>query len=77
MRRMNFPSRDRIIDQRSVLNRFRFIWEVISELRKVTWPTREETKRLTTMVVIISVAMGIMLGLVDEFFSLIANGLFF
>ena len=36
MRRMNFPSRDRIIDQRSILNRFRFIWEVISELRKVT-----------------------------------------
>jgi preprotein translocase subunit SecE len=60
-----------------ILERFRFIGEVISELRKVSWPTKEETKRLTTMVLIVSVAMGILLGLVDEAFSTIANFLLF
>ena len=74
--RINLPTRERLVQQRSHLNRFRFIADVVSELRKVSWPTKEETKRLTTMVIIVSVAMGILLGLVDEAFSLTAKSLF-
>ena len=48
---------------------FRFFGEVYSELRKVTWPAREETTRLTTLVIIISAAMGALLGLIDIAFS--------
>ena len=75
--RQYIPSRERIGERWPFLERFRFIGEVISELRKVSWPTKEETKRLTTMVLIVSVAMGILLGLVDEAFSTIANSLLF
>ncbi|MAO89046.1 MAG: preprotein translocase subunit SecE [Dehalococcoidia bacterium] len=43
--------------------------EVYSELRRVTWPTREETTRLTIMVVAVSAVIGVFLGLVDMGFS--------
>ncbi|MEE9247591.1 MAG: preprotein translocase subunit SecE [Dehalococcoidia bacterium] len=77
MRRFTLPARERIAAQRSFLGRFRFIAESIAELRKVSWPSREETKRLTTMVVIISVAMGVLLGVVDEVFSTVIDFLIF
>ena len=48
---------------------FRMFGEVVSELRRVTWPTRHETMRLTIMVVAVAVAVGIFLGLVDLAFS--------
>ena len=43
--------------------------EIVSELKKVTWPTRDETIYLTTVVIIVAVAVGIVLGLVDIFFN--------
>ena len=51
----------------------RFIGETVSELRRVTWPSREETIRLTTMVVAVAGAVGIFLGLVDLGFSRLFN----
>jgi len=47
----------------------RFVGETVSELRRVTWPNREETTRLTIMVISVAVAVGIFLGLVDLVFS--------
>lgn len=43
--------------------------DIISELKKVTWPTRDETLYLTMVVVVVSVAAGVALGLVDIFFN--------
>jgi len=48
---------------------FRVVGETISELKRVTWPTREETIRLTVMVVAVAVVVGAFLGLVDIAFS--------
>jgi len=48
---------------------FRLLGEVYSELRKVTWPSRQETTRLTTLVIVISAAIGALLGLIDIGFS--------
>ena len=48
---------------------FRMFGEVVSELRRVTWPTREETMRLTLMVLAVSAAVGAFLGLVDLGFA--------
>ena len=48
---------------------FRMLGEVVSELRRVTWPTRQETMRLTLMVLAVSAAVGIFLGLVDMGFA--------
>lgn len=38
-----------------------------SELQKVTWPSREETIRLTTIVLAVTIAFAIALGLLDLF----------
>ncbi len=43
----------------------RFIREVIGELKKVTWPTREETMKLTAVVIALSVIVGIFIGGLD------------
>ncbi len=53
---------------RSLL-RPRWAEEIISELRKVTWPSREETWNLTLVVVIVAGAFGVFLGGVDMFFN--------
>lgn len=42
-----------------------FFKEVKSELSKVVWPTREKAMKLTLVVIIISVAVGIYIGAVD------------
>jgi preprotein translocase subunit SecE len=39
--------------------------ETVGELRKVSWPTRDEAMNLTTIVVIVLVAMAIFLGVID------------
>ncbi len=46
-----------------------------AELRKVTWPTREETKTLTTIIVIVTIAMAIFLGLLDYLFQIVVAGI--
>lgn len=43
--------------------------DIINELKKVTWPTREEVTRLTAVVLVVSIAIGIMLGGVDFAFN--------
>lgn len=43
--------------------------DVISELKKVSWPTREETTRLTVAVVVVSVVIGLALGGIDIGFN--------
>lgn len=48
--------------------RFKFVGETISELRKVVWPTRQETTYLTSIVVVVSVVVAIILWLIDSGF---------
>jgi preprotein translocase subunit SecE len=47
----------------------RFFGDIASELKKVTWPTREETIRLTVAVIVVSVTIGLLLGGVDIGFN--------
>ncbi len=47
----------------------RYIRDIISELKKVTWPTREDTTRLTVAVIVVSVVIGLALGGVDIGFN--------
>jgi preprotein translocase subunit SecE len=42
--------------------------ETRNELRKVVWPTREETTRLTIVVIAISVTIGLLLFVGDSIF---------
>ena len=48
---------------------FRLLGEVVAELRRVTWPTRQETMRLSLMVIAVSAAVGVFLGLIDIGFT--------
>jgi len=42
-----------------------FFQESYAELRKVTWPSREETVSSTKVVLISTIIIALMLGLVD------------
>jgi len=48
----------------------RFAQESWSELRKVTWPTREQVIRLTLLVVVISVVISAYIFAFDNLFTL-------
>ncbi|OGH17231.1 MAG: preprotein translocase subunit SecE [Candidatus Levybacteria bacterium RIFCSPHIGHO2_02_FULL_40_18] len=48
---------------------FRFIGEVKSELDKVTWPDLNNVVRLTAIVILISLLVGIYLGSADFLFT--------
>ncbi len=47
----------------------RFIKEVISELKMVTWPTRIQTSRSTAIVIGFSVLVGVYIALLDLGFA--------
>ena len=56
----------------------RFFQETIGELRKVSWPTRQEAIRLTEIVIIVIFIMAAILGGLDwvyaKFFGVILGG---
>ena len=43
----------------------KFLKEVQTELKKVTWPTREQALRLTGIVVGVSLVVGLYIGVLD------------
>ncbi len=47
----------------------RYLMDIISELRKVVWPTRQDTLHLTIVVVVVSILMGAVLGALDVGFG--------
>ncbi len=59
-------------------NRFkRYFKETRAEVRKVHWPTRREARSLTTVVLVITIAMTIFLGVViSPLASTLAGALF-
>jgi preprotein translocase subunit SecE len=48
-----------------------FLRDVRNELRKVTWPTFDELKKATTVIVIFVTIMGLVIGVMDSFFQLV------
>ena len=47
--------------------------DILSELKKVSWPTREETVKLTAVVVLISLIISIYIGIIDFLFAKLLN----
>ena len=47
----------------------RFIEESWSELKKVTWPTLEQTRNLTVLVFVVSGAVGLFIAVFDALFN--------
>lgn len=46
-----------------------FIKEARAELEKVTWPNRQQTTRLTLIVIVVSVLVSIYITSLDLFFT--------
>ena len=42
-----------------------FLREVRAEIAKVTWPSRDEIRKATTVIVIFVTALGLLIGLMD------------
>ena len=47
----------------------RYFKETRAEVRKVSWPTREEATNLTLIVLAVTAAMGVFLGVTDLLFA--------
>ena len=54
-----------------------FLKEVKLEMKKVNWPTRDETIRYTLLVIGISVAVAVFLGGIDFSFTALLNKFLF
>ncbi|MGA9531544.1 MAG: preprotein translocase subunit SecE [Anaerolineales bacterium] len=47
----------------------RFYRETVGELRKVSWPSREEATRLTVLVLVVLAATSTIMGILDYLFA--------
>jgi preprotein translocase SecE subunit len=47
----------------------RFVDEAWSELKKVSWPTPEQTRNLTVLVFVVSLAVGLYITVLDTVFQ--------
>jgi preprotein translocase subunit SecE len=47
----------------------RFIDEALSELKKVSWPTREQVRNLTVLVFAVSFSVGVYITVLDAIFQ--------
>ena len=56
-------------------SKFKFIGETITELKKVVWLTRREAVYLTILVLIVAIAAGLVLGVIDYSFTRLVDGL--
>jgi preprotein translocase subunit SecE len=53
-----------------------FLTAVGEELRKVTWPTRDELIKATRMILVLSIMLGITIGLMDWLLqAILVNGI--
>ena len=46
-----------------------YIKESIAEMKKVTWPSKKETRNYTILVIGISIGVALFLGLLDYIFT--------
>ncbi len=59
----------RIVLPRGGRGSFNFIRDTYAELKKVVWPTKEQTLHLSTIVIIGASAVGVVLGAIDWVFT--------
>jgi preprotein translocase subunit SecE len=51
----------------------RYFMESWSELKKVSWPTRDQVRNLTVLVFVVSAAVGIFIAVCDYVFTLVVQ----
>ena len=65
-----------MVTAKRIGSRFRFVGDIIAELKKVVWLSRREVIYLTTLVLIVALAMGLLLGAFDYAFTQLVDRLF-
>ncbi len=60
---------NRAVSTKPGIQRLRYFSEIINELRKVIWLSRREAAYLTALVLIVTIAFGILLGVLDYGFT--------
>ena len=53
----------------------KFLSEMVAELKKVTWPTRDELRESTKLVIIATFVVTLFVGLVDQLLTLLIRRL--
>jgi preprotein translocase subunit SecE len=53
----------------------KFLGEIKVEMKKVTWPTREELKESTKLVIIATFVVTLFIGIIDQVLTLIIRRL--
>ncbi|OGU55295.1 MAG: preprotein translocase subunit SecE [Ignavibacteria bacterium RBG_13_36_8] len=53
-----------------------FFNDVVKEMKKVTWPTRDELKESTTVVIVVCIIIALFTYLIDMSITQIFKGLF-
>ena len=48
-----------------------FLRDVRAEIRRVTWPTMDELKKATGVIVVFVLALGLLIGLMDSLLQLV------
>jgi preprotein translocase subunit SecE len=54
----------------------KFLKEVVAELRKVTWPTKDELIGSTIVTIVVSMIVAIFVGIVDRILTLGVRAIF-
>ncbi len=54
----------------------KFLKEVVAEMRKVTWPTKNELIGSTLVTVVVSLIVAIFIGIVDRVLSIAVKAIF-
>jgi len=54
----------------------RYLKETAAELRKMTWPTMDELKGSTIVVIIVSLVVAIFIGVVDRILTFMVRTIF-
>ncbi len=54
----------------------RFFKEVRSELKKVTWPTRQELIGSTVVTIVVTIIISVFIGIVDRVLTVISTQIF-
>jgi preprotein translocase subunit SecE len=53
-----------------------FFDDVVKEMRKVTWPTKEELKEATTVVIVVCLVIAAFTYVIDMFINQVLKGIF-
>ena len=66
-------TKDEVKKTRSGLGVVKYFQDVVSEMKKVTWPTRNEVVSATVLVVVFSIIMALVVFGIDEIISRFIN----